>query len=478
MPVDHEFQSGRADNGDPGAIQPSHFNATHRLTGMLAVLDTVAPTPNVVLTLDGSSNLVLQPTAIFAPVYSPQFAGVPTAPTPALGTNNTQLATMEALQAAITALIGGAPGALDTLKELADAINDDASFAATVTAALAVRLRVDAAQGLTTPQKTQALANLGVILGVAASNVLQLDGSARIPAVDGSLLTNIPYASLTGKPTLGTAAALNVGTAASQVVQLDGTAKLPAVDGSQLTNVTPGAGAVRYDTAQGLSGAQKDQARVNAAAFGVIRRTVFTATGTWTPNANLIYADVEGVGGGGAGGGIPTISTSVGSGAGGGQSGDYSRSIISAATAGATQAVTIGTGGAGASGANGGQGVDTSVGALVVAKGGGGGAVAAAGNQTVGASGDNRTAGTGDFKVNGGGGGTGLGGSTQLCAGGSGGASFFGSGGPGQVASGGGVAGIAYGSGGGGAAGINGAVASAGGNGAPGVVIITEYCTK
>ncbi len=36
---------------------------------------------------------------------------------------------------------------------------------------------------------------------------------------------------------LGSAATLNVGTSANNVVQLDGTAKLPAVDGSQLTNI-------------------------------------------------------------------------------------------------------------------------------------------------------------------------------------------------------------------------------------------------
>lgn len=46
------------------------------------------------------------------------------------------------------------------------------------------------------------------------------------------------YADLTGKPTLGTAAALNVGTAANNVVQLDATPKLPAVNGSALTNLT------------------------------------------------------------------------------------------------------------------------------------------------------------------------------------------------------------------------------------------------
>jgi len=130
-------------------------------------------------------------------------------------------------------------------------------------------------------------------VGTSASNVVQLDGSARLPAVDGSQLTNLPsgattlgaltdvdvtgavdtnvlkydsgtstwvdgavaysevtgtptlatvattgaYSDLTGTPTLGTAAALDVGTSANNVVQLNGSAQLPAVDGSQLTNL-------------------------------------------------------------------------------------------------------------------------------------------------------------------------------------------------------------------------------------------------
>lgn len=41
---------------------------------------------------------------------------------------------------------------------------------------------------------------------------------------------------------LGTAALLNVGTSANNVVQLDGSAKLPAVDGSNLTNLPGGGG--------------------------------------------------------------------------------------------------------------------------------------------------------------------------------------------------------------------------------------------
>ncbi|CAE6841840.1 hypothetical protein R69746_06960 [Paraburkholderia aspalathi] len=50
-----------------------------------------------------------------------------------------QYATLAAMQAAINALVAAAPGALDTLKELADAIGDDPNFATTMTNALALK---------------------------------------------------------------------------------------------------------------------------------------------------------------------------------------------------------------------------------------------------------------------------------------------------------------------------------------------------
>lgn len=57
----------------------------------------------------------------------------------------------------------GVPGALDTLDELAAALADDANYAATITTALANRLRIDtAAQGLTATQKTNGQTNLDV----------------------------------------------------------------------------------------------------------------------------------------------------------------------------------------------------------------------------------------------------------------------------------------------------------------------------
>jgi len=68
--------------------------------------------------------------------------------------------------AQIAAVINSAPAALDTLDELAAALGDDANFASTVTTALGNRLRFDAAQTLTAPQKAQALANLGIVASV------------------------------------------------------------------------------------------------------------------------------------------------------------------------------------------------------------------------------------------------------------------------------------------------------------------------
>lgn len=72
-----------------------------------------------------------------APKASPALTGTPTAPTAAANTNTTQIATTAYVQTEIGDLIGGAPGALDTLNELAAAIGDDASYASTITTALA-----------------------------------------------------------------------------------------------------------------------------------------------------------------------------------------------------------------------------------------------------------------------------------------------------------------------------------------------------
>ena len=79
-------------------------------------------------------------TSTYAPLASPALTGVPTAPTAAANTNTTQIATTAYVQTEITDLIAAAPGALDTLNELATALGNDAAFSTTVTNSLATKL--------------------------------------------------------------------------------------------------------------------------------------------------------------------------------------------------------------------------------------------------------------------------------------------------------------------------------------------------
>jgi hypothetical protein len=88
--------------------------------------------------------------------------------------------------------------------------------------------------------------NLG--LGTAATTA----SSDYATAAQGALAD-----SATQPGDLGTAATQDVGTSASNVVQLDGTAKLPAVDGSQLTNLPSGSVDGTQVTSTGENGGTK-----------------------------------------------------------------------------------------------------------------------------------------------------------------------------------------------------------------------------
>ncbi|HCD7678159.1 TPA: phage tail protein [Escherichia coli] len=83
------------------------------------------------------------PHSQYAQKHNPTFTGEPKAPTPAAGNNTTRIATTEFVQAAITALINGAPATLDTLKEIAAAINNDPKFSTTINNALSGKQPLD-----------------------------------------------------------------------------------------------------------------------------------------------------------------------------------------------------------------------------------------------------------------------------------------------------------------------------------------------
>lgn len=205
-------------------------------------------------------------------------------------------------------------------------------------------------------------------------------------------------------------------------------------------------------------------------------------SGTYTPSTGLLYSIFECWGGGGGGGGV-TGSVGFNLGGSGGSVGGYSRAIVSAATIGASKAVTMGALGAGgAAGSNPGvAGTATSVGVLCVANGGPGGSFASSVSLPTAPAGP--TPGTGDIAASGPSGIVGAYATitTVLAPAGSGASSAIGAGGGGAFGNTSTAAGAAAGgnaSGGAGAAANNIAANAAGGNGSPGYVFVTEFTNQ
>jgi hypothetical protein len=138
-------------------------------TGNLRLVNLTA---SRMLSLDGNQRIIALDAAGnrsligAAALDSPAFTGVPTAPTASAGTNTTQLATTAFVRAELAALIASAPGALDTLDELAAALGDDPNFATTVTTSIAGK--VSKAGDSMTGELTMANDGLGLTLYGAA----------------------------------------------------------------------------------------------------------------------------------------------------------------------------------------------------------------------------------------------------------------------------------------------------------------------
>lgn len=117
---------------------------TALINGAPGTLDTLKEIAAAINNDPNFSKTINNALALKAPLASPALTGIPTAPTAAQGTNNTQIATTAYVRAAISALVGSSPEALDTLNELAAALGNDPNFATTMTNALAGKQPLDA----------------------------------------------------------------------------------------------------------------------------------------------------------------------------------------------------------------------------------------------------------------------------------------------------------------------------------------------
>lgn len=192
--------------GGPGAYTPAahvgsggtaHAVATQSTAGFLSAADKTkldgveaGAQVNTVTSVAGKTGAVTLAVADVsgaAPLASPALTGTPTAPTAAAATNTTQIATTAFVQAAVSALIDAAPGALDTLNELAAAIGDDPNFAATLTNGLALKMDKSAnLSDVADPGTARTNLGLGSMATQAASNVAITGGSVtNLSTFDG-----------------------------------------------------------------------------------------------------------------------------------------------------------------------------------------------------------------------------------------------------------------------------------------------------
>lgn len=126
-------------------------------------------------------------TKLKAPLDSPELTGTPTTPTPPLTVNNQQIVNAEFVHAAVAALVGSSPEALDTLAELANALNNDSNFATTVLNALSGKQPLD---GTLTNLSGKDVPGLIQYLGLVETIKL---AAGALPTTGGNLLGQLAF---------------------------------------------------------------------------------------------------------------------------------------------------------------------------------------------------------------------------------------------------------------------------------------------
>ncbi|WP_196615120.1 phage tail protein [Citrobacter freundii] len=126
-------------------------------------------------------------TKLKAPLDSPELTGTPTTPTPPLTVNNQQIVNAEFVHAAVAALVGSSPEALDTLAELANALNNDPNFATTVLNALSGKQPLD---GTLTNLSGKDVPGLIQYLGLVETIKL---AAGALPTTGGNLLGQLAF---------------------------------------------------------------------------------------------------------------------------------------------------------------------------------------------------------------------------------------------------------------------------------------------
>ena len=154
------------------------------------------------------------------------------ATTQSQGDNSQKVATTAYTDTAVSNLVDSAPGALNTLNELAAAVNDDANFSTTITNNIATKMPLAGGEftGNITCENITPDGDSSRNLGTNSTRFANVYADNLYGG--GANITGIPAANLTG-----TAAAIN-GSNITNLSAANLTGTLPAIDGSNLTGIT------------------------------------------------------------------------------------------------------------------------------------------------------------------------------------------------------------------------------------------------
>ena len=223
----------------------------------------------------------------YAPLASPALTGVPTAPTAAANTNTTQIATTAYVQTELTDLLNGAPGALDTLNELASALGNDANYSTTITTALAGKLPL--AGGTMTgaiAMGTNKITGMGTpTASTDAATKGYVDGVTVAPSNLTGPITSVGSATSIASQT-GTGTKFVVDTSPTLVTPVLGVATATSINGTTIPSTktlvvtTDKLSALAATTSAELAGVISDETGSGALVFGTSPTLTTPALGT------------------------------------------------------------------------------------------------------------------------------------------------------------------------------------------------------